>query len=405
MLILSRPAIYTLELTASCNQGCFGCSNPYAHHNTRPYTSTETWVSWLHKFGPEAVRIRLTGGEPTLHPSFSHLLGMAVSYDALVTIFTNGRWQNPEKFLTGLRQYANPPGLLISLHGAQPSSHEAFTNCPGSFAEVVTNIRCAIDTGICVALSAVLTRFNLAELEEICQLGLSLGVEHVAFNRYVGPPNPSVEPDLSEMRQAIATIEMMVSDGLPVQHSICLPQCFANNHSNNCLAGSVQITIDPWGGVRPCIYSPTVVGSLYQNSLEEIWHGQAMEAWRQSVPVECDTCAAAATCYGGCRAAGEWHKSGLDPLISRPLDDFSPFSEEIEIPAESKPRLALKIRAEAFGYSLSGNGQVIPVALEALDLLEACNGTTSFAELASRFGEEGLNLLGELWQSGMLRCD
>ncbi len=45
---------------------------------------------------------------------------------------------------------------------------------------------------------------------------------------------------------------------------------------------------------------------------------------------------------------------------------------------------------------------MIPVRPEARAVIEACSGECTFAQLASRFGEAGLDLLGELWETGML---
>jgi hypothetical protein len=62
----------------------------------------------------------------------------------------------------------------------------------------------------------------------------------------------------------------------------------------------------------------------------------------------------------------------------------------------------VRMRQEPFGYVLLGQGQVMPVRPEARAVVEACTGEWTFAQLASRFGEAGLDLLGELWAAGML---
>lgn len=36
------------------------------------------------------------------------------------------------------------------------------------------------------------------------------------------------------------------------------------------------------GDVRPCCYTPVVVGNLYQQSLEEIWNGEVYKKMRQA---------------------------------------------------------------------------------------------------------------------------
>ena len=75
---------------------------------------------------------------------------------------------------------------------------------------------------------------------------------------------------------------------------------------------------------------------------------------------------------------------------------------EASLPADALPRSTARLRPEPFGYALLGQGQVILVRAEARELIEACDGSATFAELVTRFGQGGLDLLGELWELGML---
>jgi radical SAM protein with 4Fe4S-binding SPASM domain len=402
MVVLSWPAIYALELTATCNNHCPGCSNVYAADRTPPPLPASAWETWLASLAPEAVQIRLTGGEPTLHPEFYRILEAATAYDAWVTVFTNGRWRHPRQLARRLRDWPNLSGLLVSLHGARAASHEVFSRVPGSFAETIANIRLAVDAGLPVALSTIITHASWNELEAVVELGQTLGVRHVAFNRYLGGPLPGIEPTPAEMRAAVTHIEALIQSGAPVKYGIGMPQCYALNSSEGCLAGVAYASIDPWGHVRPCAHSPTVVGSLQTESMPEIWRGPAMDAWRALMPTECTTCAAYPACHGGCRAMQELRSNGRDPLRGAPLRDYAPAPAVHELPADARPRILARLRPEPFGYALLGQGQVVPVHGDALGVVQACNGNATFAELATRFGQEELDLLGELWELSML---
>jgi radical SAM protein with 4Fe4S-binding SPASM domain len=353
---------------------------------------------------PDLVQLRLSGGEPTLHPDFFSLLDFATAYDAAVTIFTNGRWRHPEKFIEQITQHANAnlTGLLVSLHGADAQSHEKFTGVPGSFEETCANIRMAVDSGFVVTLSNIITHKSWNQIEQVLSLAQTLGVQSIAFNRYLGAPLPGIEPTIEEMRAAQVTIDRLIADGAPVKYGIGVPQCFAMNSSGGCLAGVAYATIDPWGNLRPCNHSPTVIGSLFENSMHELWHSDKMNAWRALIPEECTTCVAYSVCHGGCRAIQELRADGRDPLRREPLAEYAPPQEIKEIPADVCPIPNFRMREEPFGYILLGRGQVIPIAREAKLLLAACDGETSFAQLAERFGQSGLDLFGELWEKGLL---
>lgn len=402
MFVLSWPAIYSLELTPVCQNRCPGCSNVYRDVRRPAPTDAATWERWLAEFGPEAVQIRLTGGEPTLHPEFARILAAATSYDAWVSVFTNGRWHNPERFVAGLRGWPRFSGLLISLHGARPESHEAFSGVPGSFAETLSNIRLAVAEGIPVALSTVITRQSWNELADMAALARTLGVQHVAFNRYLGRPDRRLEPTLGQFRAATQIIDSMIAAGEPVKYGIGMPQCFQINNSEGCLAGVAYVAVDPWGRVHPCAHSPSMIGSLRERSLFDLWHSPAMDAWRALMPTECTGCAAYSTCHGGCRAVPELRADRRDPLRRQPMVAFDPPLPRHALPADGRPRAQVRLRPESFGYAALGRGQVLPVHTGARPVIEACDGNLTLDELTARYGSGGLELVGELWEAGMV---
>jgi radical SAM protein with 4Fe4S-binding SPASM domain len=405
MYVLSFPAIYALELTSVCNNHCPGCSNVYAARRSGPPPlSAQEWHALLTPFIAEAVQIRLTGGEPTLHREFFRIFEEVTSYDAWVTVFTNGRWKDPKGFVKRIRRRRHFSGLLISLHGANPTSHEAFSGIPGSFDETVANIRLAVESGISVALSTVITRYCWNELEAIIELGQELGAHHIAFNRYIGSLLPEIEPTQEQAQTAILHVQTLAQAGAAIKYGIGIPQCFISNDSEGCLAGVAYVSVDPWGNLRPCAHSPSVIGSLRETSLAELWHSPAMDAWRALMPSECTTCAAYSVCHGGCRAVQELRHNGRDPLRGDSLADYSLTITARELPADVHPRAAVRLRPESFGYALLGQGHVVPVRAEARAVVEACDGTATFSELAARFGQSGLDLLGELWELGMLEA-
>lgn len=399
---LSLPAIYALELTPACNNRCPGCSNLYSGDRAPAPTSAAAWLRWLATIGPAAVQIRLTGGEPTLHPGFAVILQAATSYNAHVTVFTNGRWRDPAALVAlcaGTRQLS---GLLISLHGATAAQHEAFSGVPGSFDETLANVRRALDAGVRVALSTVITRHNWHDLAAVVDLARRLGCQHVAFNRYLGEPNPALEPADEQNRAAAEEIERLIRGGAPAKYGIGLPQCFMANGSEGCLAGVAYAAVDPWGRLHPCVHSPSLIGSLHEHALADLWQGPGMAAWRSLMPAECTSCAAYSACHGGCRAVQELRPDGRDPLRRRALASFNPPAPARTLPAHGRPVLHGALRVESFGYVVLGRGQLLPVTAAAQPLLAACDGASTCAALAQRFGQPALELLADLWEVGLL---
>jgi pyrroloquinoline quinone biosynthesis protein E len=402
MLSLSSPAIYTLELTSACNNHCPDCSNPFSKEQPSVALSRGEWIQLLEQIGPEATRIRLTGGEPTLHPDFLEILETAAANHAAVSIFTNGRWRKPRELIQQVRNLPMVAGFLVSLHGATVESHESFTRTPGSFVETLANIQMAMDQGVRVALSVVLNRYNLGEIEAIGELAERLGVEHVAFNRFIGPPQSKYNLNPEETRQAFQKIRRLSALGASVEHSICIPQCFISNRSEQCLAGIAAICIDPWGNLRPCLYSKTIVGTVRDGKLIESWRGSALRAWRELIPPGCRQCLKSEVCAGGCRAAGEYQPDSGDQLYQAPIEQEAEEERIVELPAAACPIPAYHLYQEEFGYALLGEGHLIPVKPDAMAVLTACNGENSFADLFAHFSQAEMELLGELWEAGML---
>jgi radical SAM protein with 4Fe4S-binding SPASM domain len=319
-----------------------------------------------------------------------------------VTVFTNARWAEPELLLAEMKRYPKLSGLLVSLHGARAAAHEAFTLVAGSFDEAVANIRRAVDAGMRVSLSTILTRYSCDEIEAVVQLGQELGVSGIAFNRYLGQPMPSIEPSGEQMKQAVVQIGRLAEQGSPLRFGVGIPQCYVSNASEGCLAGVAYAVIDPWGTLRPCAHSPSEIGSLGESSLYDLWHSPAMDAWRAAFPPDCTDCAAVEACHGGCRALPELLHLRRDPLRKNPLRQYRPPATTRRLPAGFRPKANLRLREEAFGFVVLGKGSALPVRAEALAVLRLCDGSRTFTEIAKVVGAEGINLLGELWERGLL---
>lgn len=329
--------LFFLELTPACNNACVGCGNVFAGNRSFQPLSAREWHVILDKIAPSACFLEITGGEPTLHPEFREIIEHVETLGTPFNLLTNGRWPEPHSIINLLTRASCLNGILVSLHGASVRSHEAFTGVPGSFAETVDNIKRAVDAGLSVTTSTVLTHQNRSEIESIVALGQELGASGAAFERYIGVPLPEWEPSTAELCEVVklidilgdtnghgeavkssqrSDIERLSFDDKPVRFGVPIPHCFVANSSNGCRAGTAQATIDPEGNVRPCNYAPVQCGNLLVQSLEEIWQSAAMEEWRRMIPDECLECLHFEECRGGCRAAAMMQGLTRDPLMS-----------------------------------------------------------------------------------------
>lgn len=306
-------AFLFLELTPACNNRCPGCSNVFTTRRVEAPLSGSQWLEIIERIQPNVQWLKLTGGEPTLHPDFEKIVAYLNRCNLPFRLLTNGRWPNFSQTLALLVESPMLESLLISLHGPDDRSHEAFTGMPGSFDDAVSAAMQAAEARLKVATSMVITRYNWNRVEEMVQFALSMGVDHVAFNRYIGHPLPGLEATLEQSISALRRVEHLRSRGAPVRFGTPVAQCSFPNSTMPCLAGKAFVTVDPWGRVRPCNHTPLVLGDLLQDALEDIL--ALAKAWHFDTPDPCGDCVLLDACGAGCRAELMLRKDALQNSI------------------------------------------------------------------------------------------
>lgn len=399
--VLALPLAYYLELTPACNSRCPGCGNVYAADRAALAAPLDGpgWRDLIARLASHARRFKLTGGEATLHPDLDAIVQAIEARGVPFTLFTNGRWPCPEALIKLLKRSSTCEGMLVSLHGPDPVTHGAFCGVPESFDETVRNIRRAADAGLDVAVSLVITAHNWERVEETLDLALRLGANHLVCNRFIG----ARVDDRVPLRAAVARIEALRAAGRPVRFGNCIPQCFTPSSARGCTAGSTFATVDPWGRMRPCNHAPLVAGDLGTQSVREVWHGSMMTYWRALVPVECRTCAALATCHGGCRAQALLLERPHDPLMRAPLTAADVKSTApLVLYVGLRPQGTFTRRFVGQVEVLQQGERVFPVPGGCGALVVYLDGSLTLAQIARRYGPVALDWVGALYQEGFV---
>jgi len=410
LIVPSTPVFVNIELSPYCNNRCQGCGNVFwdgvgNRSGLNPPIGLRQWELVLSKLQPHVTRLRFTGGEPTLHPEFEGILRLASEFDIAFSLFTNGRWREPKRLLESLGSFPQFQSMLVSLHGAGARSHEAFTGVRGSFRETVANVRLAVEAGLTVNTSTVVTKHNYSDIEQILDFVSAVGVSTATIARYVGKDVAGVKATPTQLRQAVAITDRKQRTGCRVQLSVCIPQCFVRSSAGGCVAGFASFTVDPWGNVRPCNHAPVDCGNLLQNSVSDVWYSESMVRWRNSVPVECKDCVAFSWCHGGCSAEAMIYGSTADPLMRGPIiegDSSVQPCREITLNRTSFPVIRSLVRPESFGYLLIRGTQTAPVSRESRPILDACDGTINLETIREYFGQKGLDFVGHLVECGFI---
>ncbi|MEJ2208625.1 MAG: radical SAM protein [Anaerolineae bacterium] len=424
---LSAPVSFYLELTSTCQNHCPSCGNVFVtaegrlqgeapvreHRGGGACLPASTWQKILDRLAPYAFRLKLTGGEPTLHPEFETIVEQVAALDIPFSLLTNGRWPRARRVVDLLKGVPRFEGVLISLHGPDAAHHQAFTHTPGSFEQALVGMRLAVSAGLPASLSCVITAHNWHMVDEMLQLGRRLGAQSVVFNRYLGKSSlaashsmagtGNLAPEDDELLAAVERILALRAAGEPVRLGNCLPACFAESDQGGCLAGLAFFTVDPWGQVRPCNHAPLICGNLLEQSVDEIWHSPGMEQWRGACPAACHACPALATCRGGCRAEALLWGDGADPLMRAPLPARqAPAPQPLRLYERARPLARFRRRDEAFGPLLICGNRILPLAAETAPVLAHLDGHTTLRQIEVLHGAAGLSLVGRLYQEGMI---
>jgi radical SAM protein with 4Fe4S-binding SPASM domain len=323
------PSIYTLELTTRCNNTCTGCANAEMPHLSSTYTSSGgkdmlQWESIIEAIAPYAKVIRISGGEPTLHPNLSKIVNLIEKRKISHALFTTGRWagKKREEIIELYTSCNHHAGMLISLHGATREAHHSFVQSgEKSFTETCENIKIASKSGIRVFTNTVLTSLACEQIDQIIELSLSLGSQQVVFNRFLAVNHPLLPTNI-QLRTALEKIQMLKQFGIACRIGNNVPPCFLPNALEVAKAGYELCHISPDGSLRPDNLSLIKFGNILKNNPEELWNSAPANIYRQSVSEDCKNCGAFNQCRGGAKSLQWANNLETDPLMQGPLESF-----------------------------------------------------------------------------------
>ena len=154
----NRLTSVLLELTYRCNLDCFFCYNDLGLRGTP--LALEQYEALLHDLGAMGVlTLVLSGGEPLAHRDFFRIGALARELGFVVRVKSNGHALRHE-LARRLRDEVDPFLVEVSLHGATAATHDRQTRVPGSFDQLMANLREMLALGLRVKVNSTLTLWN-----------------------------------------------------------------------------------------------------------------------------------------------------------------------------------------------------------------------------------------------------
>jgi radical SAM protein with 4Fe4S-binding SPASM domain len=316
------PQMLTLAITDDCNLTCAHCWVEACPQQKPVQAATTDLRRLLEEFASMGGEgIRLTGGEPLLHPDWLELLEFAflLGY-ARVELQTNALLLT-EREVVALEKIASP-GLKvqISLDGATAKSHDEVRGS-GTFARVMDKLQLLKKAGLNDRVSLFFTEMehNLAEFPELLDLAADLGVGSVvsgtlilggraAVAGKVAPPAPHQYAALinrfrasSRFRELYASLGTMAA----------LEWWLAKDVDKSCCSLAANPYVTPAGVLYPCALchlDQFAIHGVYRRSFEDVM-SEGLHLWPElqalanrrveQIP-ECHSCTEKALCAGGC---------------------------------------------------------------------------------------------------------
>lgn len=310
---LDAPICLTWELTYACNLECVHCLSSSGRRDPSELTTVEAKRVLDELAALQVFYINIGGGEPMIRRDFFELVEYSIGNDIGVKFSTNGAFIDARK----ARRLAAMDYLdvQISLDGTDAATNDAIRGA-GSYDTAIaamTHLRDA-DFGP-FKISVVVTRHNVAQLDEFKSLAESFGAQlRITRLRPSGRGADAwhdLHPTNTQQREIYEWLLAHGDDVLTGDSFFHLNALGDESLPglNLCGAGRVVCLIDPVGDVYACpfvIHDEFKAGSVRDpGGFTAVWRSSELftDLREPQSAGACVSCGSYDACQGGCMAA------------------------------------------------------------------------------------------------------
>lgn len=319
---LTLPRILTLAMTDDCNLACSHCwveARPQAVPVRVAALDMRRVLDEFAELGGEGIR--LTGGEPLLHPDWLAVMEFASSLGFKQVELQTNAMLFCEDDVSALAKMAQPGlGIQISLDGATAQTHDLVRGS-GAFDGTMEKLRMLVSAGLQDQVSLFFTEMehNLADFPAVLALAEDLGLNSVASGTLITggraaglsglmPPTPQqYSALLDDYRTNTRFRELYAAMGTMA----ALEWWLADSAGESCCSLAENPYLTPQGKLYPCSlchHDDFAVAGVYDRSLAEAllegvsrWSAlQACASLRAETIPKCAACPEKSLCAGGC---------------------------------------------------------------------------------------------------------
>ncbi len=276
--------------------------------------------------------VKLTGGEPLIHPRISEILDHLGGQDVTVTVESNGIACTAE--LAAKIKACKAPSVSVSLDGSDAETHEWMRGVEGCFHAAIQGIKNLVDVGLRPQVIMSLLRRNRDQMEAVVRLAGSLGAGSVKFNLV----QPTARGERMHEAGETLSIEELVKLGQWVETDLAASTSLKLFYSHPVAFRSLNKMFGQQGdGCGQCgilgilgvlgngsyalcgigeTVPELVFGHAAGDRLEDVWHDNCLlQELRQGLPRRlegiCRDCLMKRICLGSCVAQNFYRSKSL----------------------------------------------------------------------------------------------
>ena len=170
------PFLAIWEVTQSCDLACKHCraaAQPIAHPDELTHAEGKALIDQI-----AAMHVPIfvfTGGDPLKRKDVFELIRYAASKGVQVAVTPSATPLLTREAIFKMKE-AGLVRLGISLDGSTPEIHDAFRGLPGAWARTIQAIEWANEAGIPIQVHTTVSRHNVNDLDNLCNLFEKLAI-------------------------------------------------------------------------------------------------------------------------------------------------------------------------------------------------------------------------------------
>jgi len=329
--------LIAINLTRRCNLACDHCyMDAEARLSGDDELTTYEVMQLLDEIASRSneTMVVLTGGEPLIRKDLEQLVAHGSKRGLAMVVGTNGVLLN-ELRVVSLKK-AGVMGIGISLDSLEPSSHDRFRGCNGSWEKTLMGMDHCRQHQVPFQVHFSVTDRNAHEVPAMIDFAQATGAHVLNIFFLVCTGRGESMSDISPARYE-AVLKELVDAQTRTRDLIIRARCaphfkrVAHQHDpdspltraqgyegGGCLAGIHYCRITPEGAVTACPYIPDEQGSIRDSTFWRIWDNapQLQSLRNPTLTGKCGQCEYQKLC-GGCRARPLGIARAADPAQVR----------------------------------------------------------------------------------------